>query len=80
MQLESVFRRSANRIAVTFAEYGAIPVASSLDDLPVFETGPPKRIGDDAIIFVEGQRRKVRLLRSVWCVSNGTYLVDMGAA
>ena len=75
-----MFKRKANRWLVNFNGYGLVPVASSNDDLPVFETAPPKRIGDDAIIRAEGKRRLVRLLKSVGMVHNQTYLVDMGRA
>ena len=80
MKSKNLFLRKANRIIVWFNGYGPVPLAQQLDDLPKFETDPPRKIGDDAIIFVEGQRRLVRLLRSTGHVVNSTYLVDMGPA
>ena len=83
MRIDNVFRRKANRLQVWIDEYGFVPTAQREDDVPVFETSEPKKIGDDAIIFVEGQRRKVRLLsshgmRGMARVS--LWLVDMGPA
>ena len=75
-----LFRQRRNRICVNFAGFGLVPLADELDDVPVFETAPPNQIGDDAIIYVEGQRRHVRFLRSSKMVRNSTYLVDFGKA
>lgn len=72
-----VFRRKANRLGVFLKGGGFVPVATSLDDTPVLLTAAPRRIGDDALIDVEGKVRKVRLLEST---NNYTYLVDMGPA
>lgn len=77
---EFSFRRKANRFAVFFKGHGLVPVADSKDDRPEFETEPPHQIGDEAIIWAEGLRRRVMLLRSQYAYRNETYLVDMGPA
>jgi len=76
----SLFKRKVNRLCVFFKEYGYVEVATEEDDCPIYETDPPRRIGDLAIIRVEGQRRMVMLLRSHGHVRNGLYLVDRGKA
>lgn len=78
--MTELFKRKANRLGVLFAGLGIVPVACSvLDDKPRFITRKPRRIGDDAFVMVEGQARRVRLLKS-----NGShgrrFLVDMGKA
>ena len=78
MNRKRVFRRKANRLFVFFAGYGLVPVAESLDDKPKFISAAPKRIGDDAIIYVEGQCRCVRLLAGVFGYTTRLFLVDMG--
>jgi hypothetical protein len=74
-----LFRRRANRFVAWFRGYGPIPVAEALDDEPRFASEKPSRIGDDAIIEVEGQRRRVRLLPSMEPHSS-LFLVDLGPA
>lgn len=79
--MSSLFRRRANRFLVFFADHGFVPLADrEKDDIPVLITGTPVRVGDDALVAVEGQLRKVRLLRSAGSIAASTYLVDMGAA
>jgi hypothetical protein len=73
-----LFRRRANRFCVSFSGSGLVPVASELDDKPLFESLPPRRVGDECVIHVEGKRRLAMLLRSHGHVKNGTYLVDRG--
>lgn len=77
---EKFFKKRINRFCVSFLGYGFIPVACGADDKPIFISGAPKRIGDDAVIFAEGKKRKVRLLRSNGHIKDETYLVDMGPA
>lgn len=75
------FRNPGNRIMVNFDGYGMVPVATNLDDEPVYYyCYPPQRIGDEVNILVEGKARKVRLLKSSGMAKNATYLVDMGPA
>lgn len=75
-----LFRRKDNRLCINFDGYGLVPLADLKDDYPSFITKEPTKIGDDAIVFVEGTRRKVRLLESSGHVKNAMYLVDMGSA
>lgn len=76
---QAVFRRSANRFCAYFDGYGLVPVADSKDDTPVFLTSPPQKVGDDAVVLVEGMRRKVRLLAASKRLGNQSlFLVDMG--
>lgn len=77
---KQLFRHKANRLCVFIPGYGLVPVAGDKDDAPIFVTGKPQRIGDDAIVEVEGKTRLVRLLRSELMHKSGTYLVDLGPA
>lgn len=64
-----------NRMCV-WIDYKLVPVH---DDEPYkFLTDPPQKIGDDAEIFVNGKREKVRLLSSQRMVNNSLYLVRRG--
>lgn len=66
-----------NRLCVNFDGLGLVPVNS--DEWYVFDEliGPPRRIGDDAIIIVNGKRVKVRLLKSKGMVRDAKYLVRL---
>jgi len=75
-----VFRNPRNRLCAFFDNYGFIPVASTGDDIPVFVSAPPRKVGDEAIIHVEGRRRKVELLRSSGGYKSARFLVDLGVA
>ncbi len=77
MSRDRVFHRPANRLCVWIPGHGFVPVAEGKDDKPELLSEPPRRIGDDALIEVEGQLRLVRLLATG---GGSTYLVDMGAA
>lgn len=77
MAADRVFRVRKNRMCVFVKGYGAVPSADAGDDKPIFETRPPQRVGDYAIVYVEGQRRMVQLLKDT---SGGGWLVDMGRA
>lgn len=71
----SVFRIRKNRFVVWIHGIGPVPAADSNDDAPKYEATPPRRIGDDSVIRVEGQRRMVRLLEDrggeLWLVDRG---------
>lgn len=69
--MKPLFRRKANRFLVLIGGQ-FVPVASPIDDKPFFISDPPRRTGDDCVIFVEGQYRFARLIRG--------WLVDMGPA
>lgn len=78
--VKPLFKRKANRFCVFFAEYGPVPVASELDDIPMIVVGLPQRIGDTCVIHVEGQFRLAILLNSVGMARDRAYLVDLGPA
>jgi len=75
-----LFNRRKNRFCVFFPECGLVPVADCQDDTPTYVTAPPVKVGDTAIIFVEGRHRKVVLMRSAGSIKNNLYLVDQGQA
>lgn len=64
-----------NRLCVNFHGIGFVPVHA--DEDYVFMTYPPRKIGDEAIIRVNGSRKHVMLLRSSGHVKDETYLVQV---
>jgi len=78
--MSDLFSRRKNRFCVFFPGCGLVPVADCQDDTPTYVTAPPVKVGDTAIISVEGHRRKVVLMRSVGSDKNNLYLVDQGQA
>lgn len=80
LERDCVFRIRKNRLSVMIKGVGFVPVATSSDDVPVFKAPKPKQIGDESIVYVEGQHRKVKLLPSEGMVKDSLFLVDMGVA
>jgi hypothetical protein len=80
MKVNQLFVRKANRPCVFFKEYGLVPIADNILDSQVsyLWMNKPKQIGDEAIVYVERQFRKVKLLKSSGQVRDNLYLVDMG--
>ena len=61
-----------NRLCVTIPGHGFVPVHTEPYS---FETSRPKKIGEDALIWVAGKLEHVRLLRSAGMLKNTLYLV-----
>jgi hypothetical protein len=63
---------------VFFDGIGFVPTATDQDDAIVFISRPPNKIGDKAIVYVEGRRLSVTLLRSSGMKKNSLWLVHCG--
>jgi hypothetical protein len=83
IKTNQLFARKANRPFVFFREYGLVPLADNVLDSQVSYQwmGKPKKIGDEAVVYVENQIRRVKLLKSNdGQLRDSLYLVDMGPA
>lgn len=63
-----------NRLCEYFDGIGFVPVHNEPYE---FLTDPPEKIGDAALIRVDGKREMVCLLKSSNMVKNSTYLVRL---